>query len=64
MFNSYGETKMAAKADVHKFFKAYEKIYNEAIAGNADMDDVGKMYSAGFVSGRRQRSWSARMASS
>ncbi|WP_322414254.1 hypothetical protein [Mesorhizobium huakuii] len=55
---------MAAKADVHKFFKAYEKIYNEAIAGNADMDDVGKMYSAGFVSGRRQRSWSARMASS
>ncbi|TPK51764.1 nuclear transport factor 2 family protein [Mesorhizobium sp. B2-4-19] len=41
---------MVAKADVQEFFKAYETIYNDAIAGNADMDDVGKMYSTGFVS--------------
>ncbi|WP_027036787.1 hypothetical protein [Mesorhizobium ciceri] len=41
---------MVAKADVQKFFKTYEKIYNDAIAGNADLDDVGDMYSTGFVS--------------
>jgi hypothetical protein len=35
---------------VQKFFKTYEKIYNDAIAGNADLDDVGDMYSTGFVS--------------
>ncbi|MDX8493372.1 nuclear transport factor 2 family protein [Mesorhizobium sp. VK22B] len=41
---------MAAKADVQKFFKAYEKVYNDAIAGNFDIDDFGEMYSSGFVS--------------
>ena len=41
---------MVAKADVQKFFKTYEKIYNDAIAGKADLDDVGDMYSTGFVS--------------
>ncbi|CDX59584.1 conserved hypothetical protein [Mesorhizobium plurifarium] len=45
-----GEATMVAKADVQKFFKAYEKIYNDAIAGNVDMDDFGAMYSTGFVS--------------
>ncbi|UCI23597.1 nuclear transport factor 2 family protein [Mesorhizobium sp. B2-8-5] len=41
---------MVAKADVQKFFKTYEKVYNDAIAGNVDMDDFGAMYSTGFVS--------------
>lgn len=41
---------MVAKVDVQKFFKAYEKVYNDAIAGNVDLDDVGNMYSTGFVS--------------
>jgi hypothetical protein len=41
---------MVAKAGVQKFFKTYEKIYNDAIAGHADLDDVGDMYSTGFVS--------------
>ena len=41
---------MVAKADVQKFFKAYEKIYNDAIAGNVDLNDVADKYSAGFVS--------------
>lgn len=41
---------MVAKADVQRFFKAYAKIYNDGIAGTVDMDDVGDMYSAGFVS--------------
>jgi len=41
---------MVAKADVQKFFKAYEKVYNDAIAGHVDMDDFGAMYSSGFVS--------------
>jgi hypothetical protein len=50
VFNSYGETKMVAKADAQKFFKIYEKIYNDAIADNVDLNDVADMYSAGFVS--------------
>ncbi|MBZ9850101.1 nuclear transport factor 2 family protein [Mesorhizobium sp. CA14] len=41
---------MIAKADVQKFFKTYEKVYNDAIADNVDMDDVGALYSTGFVS--------------
>src|SRR5690349_2974989 len=41
---------MVAKADVQEFFKTYEKVYNDAIAGNADMDNFGEMYSSGFVS--------------
>lgn len=41
---------MVAKAEVLKFFKAYEKVYNDAVAGNFDMDDFGAMYSSGFVS--------------
>ncbi|WP_027166506.1 hypothetical protein [Mesorhizobium sp. WSM3224] len=41
---------MVAKADVQKFFKAYERVYNDAIVGNFDMDDFGDMYSSGFVS--------------
>lgn len=41
---------MVAKADVRKFFKVYEKIYNDAIADTVDLNDVADMYSAGFVS--------------
>lgn len=41
---------MIAKADVRKFFKAYEKVYNDAVEGNADLDDFENMYSTGFVS--------------
>ncbi|TPJ47174.1 nuclear transport factor 2 family protein [Mesorhizobium sp. B2-7-1] len=41
---------MIAKADVQKFFKAYEKVYNDAIDGNANLDDFENMYSTGFVS--------------
>ncbi|TRD00415.1 nuclear transport factor 2 family protein [Mesorhizobium sp. WSM4303] len=41
---------MVAKAAVQKFFKAYEKIYNDAIADKVDLNDVADMYSAGFVS--------------
>ncbi|MGX5846780.1 nuclear transport factor 2 family protein [Mesorhizobium sp. PL10] len=41
---------MVAKADVQKFFKAYEKIYNDAIADKVDLNDVADKYSAGFVS--------------
>ncbi len=41
---------MVAKADVRKFFKAYERVYNDAMGGEVNMDDVGQMYSTGFVS--------------
>ncbi|TPK92830.1 MULTISPECIES: nuclear transport factor 2 family protein [unclassified Mesorhizobium] len=41
---------MIAEAEVRTFFKAYEKVYNDAIAGNVDMDAVGALYSTGFVS--------------
>ncbi|RUV36083.1 nuclear transport factor 2 family protein, partial [Mesorhizobium sp. M7A.F.Ca.MR.228.00.0.0] len=35
---------MVAKADVRKFFKVYEKIYNDAIADTVDLNDVADMY--------------------
>ncbi|MDX8527577.1 nuclear transport factor 2 family protein [Mesorhizobium sp. MSK_1335] len=41
---------MIDKADVQKFFKAYGKVYNDAVDGNVDMDNFGAMYSTGFVS--------------
>lgn len=41
---------MIAKADVETFFKAYEKVYNDAIAGNVDLNGVAGNYATGFVS--------------
>ncbi|MDX8448954.1 nuclear transport factor 2 family protein [Mesorhizobium captivum] len=41
---------MISETDAETFFKTYEKIYNEAIAGNVNLNDVAANYSTGFVS--------------
>ncbi|WP_245493484.1 MULTISPECIES: nuclear transport factor 2 family protein [unclassified Mesorhizobium] len=45
-----GEARMVSRADLQEFFKTYEKVYNDAIAGTVDLDDVADIYSTGFVS--------------
>ncbi len=32
---------MVAKVDAQKFFKGYEKVYNDAIAGDVNLQDSG-----------------------
>ncbi|AZO29934.1 nuclear transport factor 2 family protein [Mesorhizobium sp. M1B.F.Ca.ET.045.04.1.1] len=41
---------MISKTDAETFFKTYEKVYNDAIAGNVNLNDVAGNYSTGFVS--------------
>ncbi|MET3595635.1 MULTISPECIES: nuclear transport factor 2 family protein [Mesorhizobium] len=41
---------MISKTDAETFFKTYEKVYRDAIAGNVNLNDVAGNYSTGFVS--------------
>lgn len=43
------EDRGAVEAAVRRFFERYQRTFERALAGDADMDEVARMYAAEFI---------------
>lgn len=43
------EDRGAVEAAVRRFFERHERKFERALAGDADMDEVARMYAAEFI---------------
>ena len=37
------------EASVRSFFERYERLFNQSVAGNADMDEIADLYASAFI---------------
>ena len=45
------------ETSVRKLFERYERVFNAALHGDVDMDDVAALYAADFIAASRPALW-------